>query len=117
MESGLVNAMFVLAVFVQIAVYGATKIRMHGALLESWQRWFGLPYAFTFLALQIWYCLAFDHRRGLVHLRRTWIGGAIFYMILMVTPGRSQLDLGSFIVLITGFGAAMLWAAYHSGTL
>ncbi len=117
MESWLVNAMFVLAVFVQVAVYGVTKIRTHGALLESWQRWFGLPYAFTFLVLQVSYCFAFGHRRGLVHLRRTWMGGAIFYIILIWIPGRSQLDLGSFIVLITGFGAIILWAGYHSGKI
>ncbi len=117
MESWLVNAMFVLAVFVQIAVYGATKIRTDGALLQSWQQWFGLPYAFLFLALQIWYCFAFDHRRGLARLRATWIGGAVFGMMLMFLPTRFQLGFSSFIVLITGFGAVILWAGYHSGKI
>jgi hypothetical protein len=116
MASRLVNAMFVLAVFVQIAVYGATKIRTEGALLESWQQWFGLPYAVIFLVLQIWYCLAFEHPRGLVHLRRTWIGAAVFYILLMVMR-PSQVDLGSFIVLVTGLSAMILWAGYHSGKI
>jgi len=90
------------------------KSGTHGALLESWQQWFGLPYAVIFLVLQIWYCLAFEHRRGLVHLRRTWIGGAVLYLILMMIQGQSQVDLGRLIVLLTGLGAMILWAGYHS---
>ncbi len=117
MDSWLVNAMFALALFVQLAVYGATKIWTYGALLESWQRWFGLPYAFTFLVLQISYCFAFERRRGFVYLRRTWMGGAIFYILLMWIPGQPQQNLGNFIAVLTGAGAIILWAGYQSGKI
>src|SRR5207245_2155244 len=62
----------------------------------------------SFLCCKSGYCLAFEHRRGLVHLRRTWIGGAVLYLILMMIQGQSQVDLGSLIVLITGLGAMIL---------
>ena len=109
--------MAVVAVFVQICVFGATKIHTHGALLESWQRYFGLPYAGIFLALQIWFCCYRNYRRGLVQLSWLWVGAAALYVIVWIIQGQATPILTSYIVLISGVGAYLLWAGCHTGRI
>src|SRR5271167_3004766 len=116
-DSLLVNVMFCFAVFVQICVFGATKLHTQGALLESWEPYFGLPYACIFLALQIWFCLCRDHRRGLVHLSWLWTGAAVFYIIIRIMQSQTMPSLTAYIALISGLGACLLWAGFHTGKI
>lgn len=116
-DSLLVNVMFSLAVFVQIFVFGATKLHTQGALLESWQPYFGLPYACAFLALQIWFCRCRNHRRGLVHLAWLWLGATALYIILRIVRTETAPSLVAYIALICGLGACLLWAGFHSGKI
>src|SRR5476649_1921121 len=96
-DSLLVNVMFCFAVFVQICVFGATKIHTQGALLETWQSYFGLPYACVFLALQIWFCWCRNHRRGLVHLGWLWAGAAVLYILLRIVHTETAPSLVAYI--------------------
>jgi len=79
-----VLGMAVLAVFVQIGVWGATKIRSDGALLDSWQPYFGWPYGLAFAAFQIGVCYWLRIDRGAVWFVRTrTIGGALLVLVMV----------------------------------
>lgn len=108
----------VLAIVVQIGVWGATKLHTEGALLESWQPYFGWPYGLLFAGVQAGLCwwLAID--RGIVWLVRTWgiTGGAL--LVLWMLSGRSgQLTVDSGAALIAGMGALVLAAGLYEGDL
>jgi hypothetical protein len=84
-----VAAMVGLAVFVQLAVWGATKIRA-GALLDSWQPYFGWPYGVAFAAAQLAVCSWLTVDRGAMWLVRTWlVGGALVVSRRSSAAGRS----------------------------
>lgn len=115
-EPWLVNAMALLSVFVQLAVYGATKIRSHGALLSEWTPYFGAPYGLAFLALQIWYCLSCRHRRALIHIAVAWLS-VLAVSVWAHATGRHQFRFGEFTALASGLSALALWAGFHSGRI
>ena len=87
----IVNGMALLAVFVQLAVYGATKIRSNWAPLSSWAPYFGAPYGAAFLGLQLWYCYSCRHRRSL--LRPGGLGLHRGALSLVRTEGVAPLQL------------------------
>ena len=110
--------MVVLAIVVQIGVWGATKLHSNGALLESWQPYFGWQYGLLFAAAQAGLCwwLAID--RGIVWLVRTWgITGGALLVWWMISGQSEQLTVDSGVALIAGMGALILAAGLHEGHL
>jgi hypothetical protein len=113
-----VVGMAALAVFVQIGVWGATKVHSNGALLQSWQPYFGWPYGLAFGAVQVGVCLWLDVQRGLVWLARTWaITGAALVVLWLVTGRSERLTLDSGVALTAGLGALVLAAGLYEGHL
>jgi hypothetical protein len=113
-----VLGMAALAVFVQLAVWGATKLRSDGALLESWQPYFGWEYGLAFAAAQVAVCrwLALD--RGLVWLVRTWVLGGVLMVVAWLIGGRSgPLTLDDSVALVAGLSALVLAVGLHAGRL
>jgi len=110
--------MAVLAVFVQLAVWGATKVRADGALLESWQPYFGWRYGLAFAAAQLALCrwLAID--RGIVWLVRTWAVAGALLLVAWWLGGRSgPLSFDASVALVSGLGALVLAVALYDGRL
>ena len=111
--------MVVLAIVVQIAVWGATKLRADdGALLESWRPYFGWPYGLLLAAAQAGLCWRLAIDRGIVWLVRTWgiTGGAL--LVLWIITGKSgSLTVDSGVALTAGMGALILAAGLHEGHL
>jgi hypothetical protein len=109
----------VLAIVVQIGVWGATKVYTDdGSLLESWRPYFGWPYGLSFGAVQAALCRWLAIERGIVWLVRTWgiTGGAL--LVLWVISGQSgRLTFGGGVALTAGLGALMLAAGLYSGDL
>jgi hypothetical protein len=115
---GIVLAMVVLAVVVQIGVWGATKLHSNGALLQSWQPYFGWPYGMGFALAQVALCrwLAID--RGLVWLTRTWaITGAALVLLWLISGRPDRLTIESGVALTAGLGALVLAAGLYEGHL
>jgi hypothetical protein len=112
-----VVGMAVLAVFVQLAVWGATKIRADRALLESWQPYFGWPYGVAFAAAQLLLCRWLRIDRGAVWLLRTWAVGGALAVVAVWISGRGWETLDSGVALISGLGALVLAAALYDGKL
>jgi len=110
-----VAAMVGLAVFVQLAVWGATKIR-GGALLESWQPYFGWPYGVAFAAAQLLICWWLAVGRGPVWLARTWLVGGALAVVALLVGGR-PLTLDAPVALVSGLGAIVLGVALYDGRL
>ena len=117
LERAVVASMAALAVFVQLAVWGATKIRSGGALLESWQPYFGWPYGLAFALAQIGVCrwLAID--RGSVWLVRTWAIGGALAVVASWASGRGAPPADAAAALVSGLGAIVLAAALYDGRL
>jgi hypothetical protein len=114
----LVASMAALAVFVQLAVWGATKVRADGALLESWQPYFGWRYGLAFAAAQVALCrwLAID--RGIVWLVRTWAVAGALLLVAWWLGGRSgPLSFDASVALVSGLGALVLAVALYDGRL
>ena len=114
----IVLGMAVLAVVVQIGVWGATKLYTDGGLLESWRPYFGWPYGLLFAAVQAGLCWRLAIDRGLVWLARTWgiTGGAL--LVLWLIAGKSErLTVDNGVALTAGMGALVLAAGLHEGQL
>jgi hypothetical protein len=115
----IVLGMVVLAIVVQIGVWGATKVYTDGgSLLESWRPYFGWPYGLAFAAVQAALCRWLAIERGIVWLVRTWAvtGGAL--LVLWVISGQSgRLTFGSGVALSAGMGALILAAGLYNGDL
>jgi hypothetical protein len=112
-------AMAVLAIVVQIGVWGATKIQADGgALLQSWRPYFGWPYGLAFATVQIALCRWIPIRRGIVWLLRTWaITGGALLLLSIVTRTSSRLTLDNGVALVAGMGALVLAAGLYEGDL
>ena len=95
-EPLIVNAMFVLALFVQLAVHGMTHIRTDGALLEGYAPYFGVPYGVAFLAFQLWYCRSCDHRRGFAWIFLVWVGMAALMLVTFLVNHSVNVTLDAF---------------------
>jgi hypothetical protein len=113
----LVASMAVLAVFVQLAVWGATKIRADGALLQSWQPYFGWVYGLAFAAVQLAICWWLKIKRGAVWLLRTWLIGGGLAVVATWIGGRGLDAIDSGVALIAGLSALVLAAALYDGRL
>ena len=114
----IVIGMAVLAIVVQIGVWGATKLHADdGALLESWRPYFGWPYGLLFAAVQAALCWRLAVDRGIVWLARTWgiTGGAL--LVLWLITGTEQLTVDSGVALTAGMGALILAAGLLEGHL
>jgi hypothetical protein len=111
-----VAGMVGLAVFVQLAVWGATKIRAGGALLDSWQPYFGWPYAVAFAAAQLGVCRWLAVDRGAVWLVRTWLVGGALVLVASLVGGRS-LTLDAPAALVSGLSAIVLGFGLYDGRL
>jgi hypothetical protein len=118
-ERCVVPVLVLLAIVVQIGVWGATKLHGDdGALLESWRPYFGWPYGLLFAALQAGLCwwLAID--RGIVWLFRTWgVTGAALLVLWMISGTSGVLTVDSGFALTAGMGALILAAGLHEGHL
>ncbi|CAN5716990.1 hypothetical protein BH20ACT14_BH20ACT14_12830 [soil metagenome] len=113
----IVLGMAVLAIVVQIGVWGATKLHTNGALLESWRPYFGWPYGLLFAAVQAGLCWRLAIDRGIVCLARTWgITGAAL-LVLWFIIGKSELTVDSGVALTAGMGALVLAAGLLEGQL
>jgi hypothetical protein len=113
-----VASMAALAVFVQLAVWGATKIRSSGALLESWQPWFGWPYGVAFALAQVAVCIWLDVERGIVWLMRTWVLGAVLVGLAWAIAGRPhRVTADDTVALLSGLGAMVLAVGLWDGKL
>ena len=95
-----------LAVFVQLAVWGATKLRADGALLASWQPWFGWPYGLVFAAVQAALCRVLRLERGLAWLVVAWASTIPFCLIGWASGHRPGIDAA--VALSAGLGALAL---------
>jgi hypothetical protein len=115
----IVLGMVVLAVVVQIGVWGATRMNTdNGALLESWRPYFGWPYGLLFAAVQAGLCWRLAIDRGIVWLVRTWgITGGALLVLWMVTGRSERLTVDSGFALTAGMGAVMLAAGLYEGHL
>jgi hypothetical protein len=84
----LVLGLAALAVVVQLGVWGATKIRTDGALLESWLPWFGWPYGLLLALVLLGLCVWLRIDRGPLWLARTWalVGGGLVALRLAGRP-------------------------------
>jgi hypothetical protein len=109
--------MVALAVFVQLAVWGATKIRADGALLESWQPYFGWVYGVAFAAAQLAVCRWLRIDRGPTWLVRTWVIGGALAIPAFWIGGRGLGAFDSGVALISGLGALVLAAGLYDGKL
>ena len=111
-----VYGMATVAVFVQLGVWGATKLRTDGSLFESWQPYFGWAYGVAFAAALVGVCrwLAID--RGVVWLARTWVIGGVLCAGAWWLGGRS-FDLDGGVALVAGLGAYVLAAGLAEGHL
>ena len=110
--------MAALAVFVQLAVWGATKTRAEGALLESWQSYFGWPYGIAFAVTQLALCRWLALERGIVWLVRTWVIGGALLVVAWLLGGRSgPLSFDASIALAAGLSALVLAVALYDGRL
>ena len=105
-----------LAIFVQLAVWGATKIRVGGALLESWQPYFGWPYGLGLAAAQLAVCRWLHVKRGPVWLVRTWLIVAVLVVGASRAAGRA-VGPDETVALVSGFGAVVLAAGLFDGRL
>jgi hypothetical protein len=113
-----VFGMVVLAIVVQIGVWGATKLRSNGALLQSWQPYFGWPYGLAFALVQIGVCLWLSIDRGIVWLVRTWvIVGSCLVVLWLITGRPDRLTLDSGVALTAGLSALVLAAGLYEGQL
>lgn len=111
-------SMVVLAIVVQIGVWGATKLHTDGALLESWQPYFGWPYGVVFAAVQAGLCWRLAIDRGIVWLVRTWgITGGALLVLWMITARPERLTVDSGVALTAGMGALVLAAGLYEGHL
>jgi hypothetical protein len=106
-EHIIVAAMVALAIFVQIFVYGATKIRSHGALLEDLKPYFGAPFAIAFVGFQAWYYYACRP------LRMRHLLVALFLVLALVAFGR-RLPWGESLALAAGLCALVLAAGRYT---
>jgi hypothetical protein len=113
-----VLGMVVLAIVVQIGVWGATKLRSNGALLQSWQPYFGWPYGVGFALAQVGLCLWLAIDRGIVWLVRTWVIVGLALVALWLITGRpDRLGLDSGVALTAGLSALVLAAGLYEGHL
>ncbi len=112
-----VGLMAAFAVFVQLAVWGATKIRADGALLQSWQAYFGWLYGLAFGAFQLWVCRWLQIERGPVWLFRTWVIGGALAVVAAWIGGRGLGAVDSGVALVSGLGALVLAAGLYDGKL
>ncbi|MGZ4335581.1 MAG: hypothetical protein ACXVRJ_15090, partial [Gaiellaceae bacterium] len=110
-----VVGMATLAVFVQLAVWGATKIRSNGALLESWQPYFGWPYDLALAGAQLTVCRALRIRGGVVWIAAAWASGIAFALLGWGLGHRPAFDAS--VALASGLGALVLAAALYDGRL
>ena len=102
-----------LAVFVQLAVWGATKLRADGALLESWQRYFGWPYA---VALALAEVLLVAHLRLVGALRWLVVAWAATIAVGLLGWATSRRpDVDAWLALASGLGAVALAAGVLDG--
>ena len=115
----IVLGMVVLAVVVQIGVWGATKLNADdGALLQSWRPYFGWPYGVLFAACQAGLCWRLGIRRGITWLARTWgITGAALLVLWVVTGRPEMVTIDSGVALTAGMGALVLAAGIYEGHL
>jgi hypothetical protein len=111
-----VYGMAAVAVFVQIGVWGATKIRSNGAFFESWQPYFGWAYGLVFAGALVLVCrwLAID--RATVWLARTWAIAGILVVAAWWLGGR-RFGLDDSVTLVAGLGAFVLAAGLSEGQL
>jgi hypothetical protein len=110
--------MVALAIVVQIGVWGATKLRSDGALLQSWQPYFGWPYGLAFATAQVALCLWLAIDRGLTWLVRTWaITGTALILLWLATGRPDRLTIDSGVALTAGLGALVLAAGLYEGHL
>jgi hypothetical protein len=110
-----VFGMAAVAVFVQLAVWGATKLRSEGALLASWQPWFGWPYGILLAVAQLAVIAWLRIRHG-----TRWVGAAWASGLAAAALGWSlghRPDVDSTIALAAGLGALVLAAALYDGRL
>jgi hypothetical protein len=110
-----VVGMAVLAVFVQLAVWGATKLRSDGALLQSWQPWFGWQYGILLAGAQVAVVRWLRIGRGLVWIGAAWLSGVAAALVGWAVGHRPGVD--STIALASGLGALVLAAALYDGKL
>jgi hypothetical protein len=108
----------VLAIVVQILVYGATKIRSGSpAPLSSWQPYFGWPYALAFLAAQLAYCYVGRRPRGYRFIAAVWALSAVLVVVTFLMGRPSQLTLSGMAALTAGVSGMVLGAAFYSDHL
>ena len=112
-----VVSMAVLAIVVQLAVWGATKIRADGALLQSWQPYFGWQYGLGFAGVQLLVCRWLRIERGGTWLVRTWVIGGALAIVAVLIGSRSWDALDSGVALVSGLGSLVLAAALYDGRL
>lgn len=114
----LVSGMAVVAIVVQIGVWGATKIHIDGALLESWQPYFGWQYGLVFGAVQVGLCRWVPIERGTVWLARTWaVTGGALLALWTITGMSASLTVDNGVAFTVGMGALLLAAGLHEGDL
>jgi hypothetical protein len=111
-----VLALAALAVFVQIVVWGATKIRTDGALLESWQPYFSWPYGIAFAGAQLGVCRWLRVARGPTWLVRTWLLTGVTLAAAAWLAGR-HVRVEELVPLVAGLGAVVLAAGLYEGRL
>jgi hypothetical protein len=110
--------MVLLAIVVQIGVWGATKIHTDGALLQELQPYFGWPYGLVFAAAQVAFCRWLAVDRGITWLVRTWaITGGALIALWLITGRSERLSVDSGVALTAGLGALVLAAGLYEGHL
>lgn len=102
-----------LAVFVQLAVWGATNLRADGALLESWQRYFGWPYAVALALAEMLLVAQLRLVRAMRWLVLAWVSTIPFGLLGWATSRRPDLD--PWLALASGLGAVALAAGVLDG--
>jgi hypothetical protein len=114
-ESLVVNGMCVLGIFVQLFVYGATKIRSNGALLDGLIPYFGTPYGLGFLFLQLLYCYYCRRYRGFWFIGVVCLLSAALSLSTHLLGTGRPFQLGEWLALTAGISAVALCAGYHAG--